>query len=207
MEITVMKNCKVGQAVQLFEVLEKYGVKCSLEFKADEFADAVLSILDQPVKAKVDEDYLLINMGESNFEFQADGHTFLYDLSEVQIMVAVASDSYTVWFNSNVVPPSGIAEAKAYREVPVLEPISMTVDLHEKALIDYIRTLCFEDLLDATSGIYAEEEAAKVQAIKLKDQGKEFNAKGFQERAENLRKLAELLADSNADYRDSTTLE
>ncbi|SDC69071.1 hypothetical protein SAMN02799630_01194 [Paenibacillus sp. UNCCL117] len=77
----------------------------------------------------------------------------------------------------------------------------MKLTTHETALITYIRTLCFDDMLDASSAIYAEAEKAKVKSIVGKHENDKLAFVGFKERQERLDKLAELLGGANEDYR------
>ena len=77
----------------------------------------------------------------------------------------------------------------------------MEVTKQERELIEFIRELSFDDLLDATFGITAEGEKA-LESSKLKlANGDLYNERAFRKRYEDLEKLAELLGDSNVDYR------
>lgn len=77
----------------------------------------------------------------------------------------------------------------------------MGLTKQEAALIEFIRELEFDDLLDATIGIEEQGkktlEMSRVKATK----GENYNERAFRKRYDDLEKLAELLGDSNADYR------
>jgi hypothetical protein len=77
----------------------------------------------------------------------------------------------------------------------------MDLTKQERALIEFIRSLGFEDVLDATNGIETEANEAFGMAQTEIEEGDTPNANGFSDRAKSLFKLAELLGDSNVDYR------
>lgn len=60
----------------------------------------------------------------------------------------------------------------------------MELTKQERALIELVRGLCFEDLLDATEGIRKESEKAAEQAIIASKKGETINSTDFKERAE-----------------------
>lgn len=213
-----MQDSDVSEVFHLFNIMQKYGARCSLEWKADGALDPILGLSEQPIELvefferNGGPDSLLLELGEVSFNFELGVNVFMKDISDVQILICIASDHYDIWFDSTEIPSEGITEARSYmerrlREKQDVRDIEMTVTKQEKELIEFVRTLCFEDLLDATSGIYSEEEQTKVRALKCKEEGKYYNAEGFKERAENLNKLAGLLADANKDYREHTSCE
>ncbi|BFH71238.1 hypothetical protein J27TS7_34110 [Paenibacillus dendritiformis] len=78
----------------------------------------------------------------------------------------------------------------------------MELTKQERALIELVRGLCFEDLLDATEGIRKESEKAAEQAIIASKNGETINSADFKERAENLLHLADVLGEANKDFRN-----
>ncbi|MEK8132932.1 hypothetical protein WMW72_34125 [Paenibacillus filicis] len=78
----------------------------------------------------------------------------------------------------------------------------MKLSNHESALISYIRTLCFEDLLDAFDGLMFKAGKASKDAEKVLGAGDHLNHSGFLERSQRLENLANLLGIANDDYRD-----
>lgn len=78
----------------------------------------------------------------------------------------------------------------------------MNMTKQEFALINFIRVLAFDDLLDATEGILIAARNCNASAKKAKATKEYFNAAGFNKRIQILEQLAELLGDSNLDYRN-----
>ncbi|MEK5086858.1 hypothetical protein MKY98_07975 [Paenibacillus sp. FSL M8-0228] len=79
--------------------------------------------------------------------------------------------------------------------------LPMCVTKQERELIQFIRTLSFEDVLDAVDGISGERKNSETQSIVNFHKGNEINGAGFKERAERLERLEELLGGANEDYR------
>ncbi|MNB71342.1 hypothetical protein D3C75_179050 [compost metagenome] len=79
----------------------------------------------------------------------------------------------------------------------------LEIDEHEAALIRFLRTLDFDDLMDATDGIRREAGATQTKGIRAERErtGSALNAKGFMDRAERLKKLEVVLGYANKDYR------
>jgi hypothetical protein len=76
----------------------------------------------------------------------------------------------------------------------------MNMTKQEMNLINVVRSLCFEDILDAVTGIQIEQGNASAMILKKENEGDKLNAQGFRERAENLDKLQDALGQANADY-------
>jgi len=80
------------------------------------------------------------------------------------------------------------------------------LDNYELALLKIVRSLKFDDMLDAFNGLEHEAEGALLAAKQCK--GSNPNASvGFEERAQNLRVLADVLSSANADYREHCEIE
>lgn len=77
----------------------------------------------------------------------------------------------------------------------------MKLTKHEHSLIEVIRALEFDDLLDAVAGIEQEATQAKGNALAALNNGRLSSFNGFNKRAENLSLLAKVLGDANKDYR------
>ncbi|MEY9097030.1 hypothetical protein [Paenibacillus sp. RC84] len=78
----------------------------------------------------------------------------------------------------------------------------MEVAEHERNLISYLRTLCFEDVLDAVDGIDNAETDVYHKWLDETYKGNHTLAADWKDRSEKLEKLQELLGKANADYRD-----
>lgn len=89
-----------------------------------------------------------------------------------------------------------------YRSEDVEHSSALNVTQQESELIQFIRSLAFDDLLDAEGGIQIKEEDARVSVLRNRNKGDQYNANAFQERADALKKLAELLGEANQDYRN-----
>ncbi|MCD9026017.1 hypothetical protein [Cohnella silvisoli] len=210
--VTKMLDSNSGEIVHLFEVMQKYGVKCSMEFKQDASLDPLCGITLQSVdlieyfERQGGPDAVVVELGDLSLGFDLGIHSFYKEISDCQILICIASDHYSAWFNSDVISPEGIDEAKNYKEIHYgLDPKNIPSDIEltpqEAALITFIRSIEFEDVLDATFGIEHSIEKAKNMSHELHSEGRHYNARGFEERAEILEKLSELLGDANADYR------
>nr|WP_145402982.1 hypothetical protein [Paenibacillus xylanexedens] len=78
----------------------------------------------------------------------------------------------------------------------------MKISEQEAALITYIRTLTFEDMLDACGAISNESREARRNGLEKAYEGASpVNVGGWIDRSENLYKLQELLGFANDDYR------
>jgi|GEM_PF-3397650 len=88
-------------------------------------------------------------------------------------------------------------------------PASYTLiklDNYELALLKIVRSLKFDDMLDASNGLELEAEGALIAARQCKESNPNASV-GFEQRAENLRVLAEILPVANADYREHCEME
>lgn len=77
----------------------------------------------------------------------------------------------------------------------------MNMTKQELALVNFVRGLYFDDLLDANDGIEVAQEKAMNKANELTVKGEMRCVQDFKDRAAILEKLAKLLGDANADYR------
>jgi hypothetical protein len=83
----------------------------------------------------------------------------------------------------------------------------MNMTKQEMNLINVVRSLCFEDILDAVTGIQIEQGNAIAMIHKKENEGDKLNAQGFRERAQNLDRLQDALEQANADYRSHVNPE
>jgi hypothetical protein len=201
-----------GEVCHLFEVMKKHNVTCSLEFKRFDSADPMIGIAGAAVSVEYFEgdidasgDSVIVQLGETELTFDLKSHDFSKYVTDCQIEVCIMSDTYAAFFNSGVIPEAGIEEAKNYSELVYTgEPVEIVLDQYEAALIEYIQTLCFEDLLDAHEGIMEAAEKAENMATRALRKGELANAQGFTDRAATLKRLAELMGNANLDYRNHT---
>lgn len=151
----------------------------------------------------VEGDTLIVKLGETDFAFGLRDHSFGKIISNSQITVAVmAHDTYyTAWFNSSVITPEGIEEANNYHDTVGGDDINDPVFSEaEKKLVYFIRSIEFDDVLDAVSGIeYEVEQSKKKAAVHLRE-GNAQTANRFDERVARLKQLAYLLGKANKDY-------
>lgn len=198
-----MIDTNAGEVMHLFEVMKRHGVTCSLEFKLEGVADPLIGISE--VNADVDYlegadgDNLIVIMGDAEFSFSLKDHSFSKCITDNQIMITIVEDDgkYTAWFDSGAVSPAGIQEARSYEDAAG-DDETFTED--EKELICFIRSLEFDDVLDAVSGIEREADNSKQKAAVHFREGNQRTASAFEVRAAKLSKLAELLGDANTDY-------
>ncbi|MNT18202.1 hypothetical protein D3C71_1340780 [compost metagenome] len=208
MTITKMNPSSVEEALHLFEVMKKYNVRCSMEMQLSGHIDTFVGIADQPVRAEYIESYdlqvkgdtVVVILGESEFSFELNLSIGKH-ITDCQISLCIAGTNYTAWFDSGEVPPEVIEEAKNFKEDKTETLVSFEVNVYEKRLIEYIRELEFEDLLDAHSAIVHEAKEALRKFRELLGKKNFANAKGFQDRSIILMQLSDILADANADYR------
>lgn len=204
---TQMIETNAGEVMHLFEVMKNHGVTCSLELIRAKGNDPFIGISGVNVDVEYLEgdegDTLVVKMGETEFGFGLGDHVFGKLISDCQIMVSILEKDgeYAVWFDSDVVSPEGIEEANGYDDTTgndtLYDPIFSEA---EKELIYFIRTLEFDDVLDAVSGIEREAEDSKQKAALNFREGNHRTANGFDKRVANLSKLAELLGKANIDY-------
>ncbi|CAM4408206.1 hypothetical protein FHS16_001750 [Paenibacillus endophyticus] len=201
MTVINMIKSDAGEAMHLFEVMQKHGVKCSLEMKHGN-ADPMVSIASAAVQTEYvkgsDNDTVVVSLNDVNLAFPLGEYSYSKFISDIQIDIAIASESHTAWFSSKAMSLEAIAEAKAYVD---LAHSLIVLDKHEQALIAYLRELSFDDLLDANMALLDESDRAQREAIQKQTTTDRREADGFRERAGNLRELAELLGLANTDYR------
>ncbi|WP_028589462.1 hypothetical protein [Paenibacillus massiliensis] len=71
----------------------------------------------------------------------------------------------------------------------------------ELKLIEFIRTLDFDDMLNALDGLRAVAEDLSTKSIVHAHKGNHSTAQAFKSQAENVDKLEQLLGDANEEYR------
>lgn len=205
MKTIQMIESSFSEALHLFEVMEKHSAMCGLEMKIEGMCDPIVAISYQPVKAEYienagDGDVLVVHLGETELCFMANLSIHKY-ISDCQISLCISDDKYTAWFDSGSVSPEAIIEANSYKEPEDFEPYSMEVNAYEEQLIEFIRTLDFGDLLAANGALEKSAKDAQEKACKHIKNGSLPQGQGWQNLSINLMKLADLLAESNADYR------
>lgn len=202
---TKMAPSSVGEVLHLFEVMEKYQVHCSLEMQIYGHLDPFVGIADQPVKAEYVEtfdgqgrgDTVVVTLGESEFSFELN-FSAGKDITDSQISLCIAGTNYSAWFNSGAVPIEGIEEARSYKETTVATPF----DAYEVELIEFIRKLEFDDLLDAYDTLMESAKKATKKSQERIEAKDILTARPWFDRSFALAQLATLLANSNTDYRD-----
>ncbi|MFD2613567.1 hypothetical protein [Paenibacillus gansuensis] len=196
-----MVPSNAGEVCDLLEILSKHGVHCSLEFKADHNADPLISLVDEPIAVKYIEgdlmetgDLVEITLGGADFTFSLGDHEFFQLVQGAQVTVLITGPNYAAWFNSQSMPSEAIFELTACNSAFIL-------DDDEFKLIEYVRGLKFDDVLDAVKGILDEAQKAAHNAARCNTKGEEMNYCTFMERTEALQRLATFLGDANRDYR------
>ncbi|MGG1649695.1 hypothetical protein [Paenibacillus sp. NRS-1780] len=215
MENNKMIECKADEFLHLVDVMQKYGATCSLEFQLFNLTDPFFGMVQQPIKAEYFENYgpkddgdaIILYLGESEFLFPLSQNFFAKNISDCQIFLSIVSETnnYVAGLNSSAIPSKGIEEANNFEEVKDVYQMeaNMYVTDYERELVELIRTLEFDDILDAASAIHTEEESANSKAFKaIRTDVKD----GFLKRAENLKKLGALLAVANDEYRNEIEL-
>lgn len=76
----------------------------------------------------------------------------------------------------------------------------MELTKHETELIEFIRTLDFDDMLNALDGIKAVAEELSTKSVDQIGKGNFRASMGFKSQAENMDKLEQLLGDANDEY-------
>ncbi|MCM3128986.1 hypothetical protein ACFQ3J_08925 [Paenibacillus provencensis] len=196
----------VDEALYLFELMDKYGLYCSMELTLTSSRDTFVGVSHQPVKTEFieskDGDSFVVALGEAEFCFELNLQ-ISKQLTNRQLFMCVANDEYTAWFNSGALPEKFITEANSYR-APAPdenEPIFLEVNDREKNLIEYLRTLKFDDLLDATDAIRNGAKEAELKGYEQAYKQREaIIVSGWFDRSGKLEKLQELLGMANDDY-------
>lgn len=210
MTTTNMIPIELNEALHLFKVMEKHSTPCSLELQLNGQANPFVGISQQPVKAEYLEtfdgegtgDTVVVTLGESEFAFELN-----FDVSkcitEIQITLCLVKDGYAAWFSSGEMSAEGIKEASNFKEIDwdSLERYPVEINNYEHQLIETVRSIDFEDILDAVTGLYDEAKKAKEKSLTCRSVRPDQSA-GFLVRAERLEKIAELLGLANDGYRD-----
>ncbi|PPQ49079.1 hypothetical protein C5G87_06795 [Paenibacillus peoriae] len=77
----------------------------------------------------------------------------------------------------------------------------MELTKQESELIQFIRTLDFDDMLNVLDGIKAVAEDLSTKSVVYANNGIDRTAQGFKSQAENMDKLEQLLSEANEEYR------
>lgn len=207
MTTTNMIPIELNEAMHLFKVMERHSIPCSLEVQLNGQADPFIGISQQPIKAEYLEtfngeetgDTVVVTLGESEFAFELN-FDVSKNITESQITLCLVKDGYAAWFNSGELSAEGINEASNYKEIDwdSLERYPVEINEYEHQLIKFVRSIDFEDILDANTSLHHEA----LQARKKSQTCRSGQSKGFIERSRRLEKLAELLGLANDDYRD-----
>jgi hypothetical protein len=216
MTVTQMIKSDVDEAVYILEILSKYSVACSLELKLEGKTDNLVSVTSQPVKVEYFENYdgerdvLVIELGESEFSLPLN-LSVSKDISDYQVFLYIGNEEYDVWLNSELVPPEAIMEINSYQEPEEnseaeTEISAMMITSQERQLIEYIRTLDFDDMLNALDGIKNIADDLSTKSTIHSGMGYKRKAQTFKTQAENMDKLEQLLGDANEEYRKELSL-
>lgn len=150
-DVTQMADSTVSEIIHLFEVIKKYGVKCSLEFQSDGNLDPLFGLVDYPIlsceyfECEGGPDSILVVLGdeESNVELNFELNISCFkDISDTQIGICIANDHYSAFFNSGTIIPEGIEEAKNYKEPDdELTDVEIVLDPQEEEYFDKLDLL------------------------------------------------------------------
>lgn len=77
----------------------------------------------------------------------------------------------------------------------------MELSLYERKLIEHIRTLDSDDMLNVLDGIKAVAEDLSTKSYDQIGKGNIMASMGFESQAEKMTKLEELLGEANEEYR------
>lgn len=150
MTTTQMIESSADEVIYLFEVMEKYGVRCSMDINIHSLRDPFGGIVNQPVSVDYfeseDGDAVIVSLGESEFSFEVGSHSYSKYITTNQIMICIAGEHHVAWFNSQVVPADGIVMAgnyqKLYGELEVSEvDLNLQSDDFESELSDLCNLL------------------------------------------------------------------
>ncbi|WP_068505893.1 hypothetical protein [Paenibacillus kribbensis] len=82
----------------------------------------------------------------------------------------------------------------------------MELTKQETELITFIRTLDFDDMLNALDGIKAVADDLSNKSVVHANNGNDRTAQAFKAQAENMDKLESLLGDANDEYRNDINM-
>lgn len=167
--VTKMQDCNDDVIVHLFEIMSKYGAKCSLEFQSDGTTDPLFGISNYPVELidyfvrEGGPDSILIELGDIGFNFELGANKFSKDVSDTQIFICISSDHYCAWFNSGFIPPEGIEEAKNYKyHDPEFDDKEIHLNATEEQEfedgVDWLRNMLLEGRVIKKAVVVAEGE-------------------------------------------------
>ncbi|MEK5277651.1 MULTISPECIES: hypothetical protein [Paenibacillus] len=210
------KSISPAEALFLFRMMEESKSFAIMEFHITDpgepqpydFSESLFSTPYGAVRTEVVDETIVVYVGEMEIGFDISEVTFSRHISDFRIEVWASTELYTATFESGDMEDEYLDKARAYEiteDVPYPEysGILLEVDEHEAALIRFLRTLDFDDLMDATDGIRREADATRMKGIRAerKRTGSALNVKGFMDRAERLKKLEVVLGWANKDYR------
>lgn len=117
MSIITMQQTNINEIEKLLRIMQKYGVRCSLEFKVEEASDPLLGITQASVTVDYfqdenEENFLLVALNDADFSFSEKKSTFHKYVSDCQFDICISSDRFAAWFNSDALPIEAISEAK-----------------------------------------------------------------------------------------------
>lgn len=134
MSTTAMIESNANEVLYLFEIIKKYGVTCSMEFKKQGDCDPVIGIVGVKIDVEhfggVISDSLLVKLGDVDLSFNLNDHTFSKYVSDCQIEICITdiSGNYSVWFSSGEIQPEGIKEANEGVLVKGINPLNRLQD-------------------------------------------------------------------------------
>jgi hypothetical protein len=137
--VSKMQDSSAGEIIHLFETMQKYGSKCSLEFQSAGIADPLIGVPYLPVRLieycehSGGPDALILELGELSFHFELGVNQFTKNITDCQITVCIFNDNYCAWFNSDAIPPKGIEEAV---NCNAIDPDDRDQEIHLNASAD-----------------------------------------------------------------------
>ena len=117
-----MIQSNAGEVVHLFEVIQKYGATCSLEFKTTKSTDPLIGLSAAAVSAEYFErgggpDAVVVHLDDAEFCFDLGIHSFSKHVSGSQITILIMSDNYDAWIVSGSISKEGVKEALNYDDL------------------------------------------------------------------------------------------
>lgn len=119
METIQMTETHEVEVLHLFGVMQRHGVKCSMELQAG-LRSPLLGISDAQVRTEYIEgtsgDSLVVYLDEAEFGFEVGSCSYAKYIGDSQIEIAIAGPRFVAFFNSESMIPEAIEEAKNYKE-------------------------------------------------------------------------------------------
>lgn len=201
-----------AQAFHLFNVMQNHNVQCGVEFKGEK-ADPLLGIshqlvkVDQVLDCAPEDQSLIVTLGEAEFSFGLNTHQYSYTVTGRQIDICIFRESHSVWFNSTAMKQSVIDTAINFNQ-EASELSESHLSVHELKLIQFIRTLDFETLLDACDAIGETSRESKRNALEESyDRNNAASVAVWFIRHDKLNKLQDLLGAANQKYQERISHE